>query len=138
MRKIWRCIQRSGREPQVKYESVLFIFAIFLPASLYPYFAASSLVTPFAGTMVIFAVVAGLISLSLVFDISPTFITKAEADYQNMYASDLYTLAVRFHAEPTVVPGFSRLRAIRGDLRQPISVWNLRIHHGRPQDDRTS
>lgn len=128
-------IKERSRAPRFKYESVLFIFAILLPATLYPYFAASTFVTPFAGTMVIFAVVAGLISLSLVFDISPTFVTRAEADYQNMYASDLYTLAVRFHAEPTIVPGFSRLRAIRGDLRQPISVWSLRMHHGRPQDE---
>jgi hypothetical protein len=64
-------------------------------------------------------------------DIGPTFVEKAEARFQNRYAADIYSIPVTFDAKPTLVPGFSRLTAIRADNSQAIGAWALRFNHGR-------
>lgn len=124
-------IKRRSRAPRFKWEAGLVMAVVFLPAALYPLLSGGAVITPFVVAMAVIVLAAGLISLSLVFDITPTFVTKAEADFQNELAAELYSIPVVFRAAPTAFPGFSRLRATRADLKQPISVWSLRMHHGR-------
>ena len=127
-------IKRRSRAPRYKWEFGLVWIVILLPTTLYPFLSGNTVITPFVATTAVIVLAAGLISLSLVFDITPTFITRAEADFQNELAGEMYSIPVVFRAEPTAFPGFSRLRAIRADLKEPISVWTLRFHHGRRPD----
>lgn len=72
-----------------------------------------------------------LLLLSVFRDIGPTFVEKAEAEFQNRYVADIYSIPVTFDVRPTLVPGFSRLRATRADNRQAIGAWTLRLKYGR-------
>lgn len=128
-------IKRRSRAPRYRWEFGLVWIAILLPTTLYPFLSGNTVITPFVGTMAVIVLAAGFISLSLVFDITPTFITKAEADFQNEMAGEMYSIPVVFRAVPTAFPGFSRLRATRADRKEPISVWTLRFHHGRRSDE---
>ncbi len=120
-----------SRAPRFRWETIVVLFSIFIRSFLQPFLSDGSAVTPFMATVatVVFAV--ALLALSLVFDVTPSVVSRREADYQNLHARDLYALPVFFQAVPTAVPGFSRLRATRTDLNQSIGVWTLRMHHGR-------
>lgn len=120
------------RAPRFWWEGVLFVVAVFLPSTIYPFtFAVSSAVTPFGTSLVISGTAIVLLLLSVFRDIGPTFVEKAEAEFQNRYVADIYSIPVTFDVRPTLVPGFSRLRATRADNRQAIGAWTLRLKYGR-------
>ena len=72
-----------------------------------------------------------LLLLSIFRDVGPTFLEKREAAFQNRNAAQIYSIPVTFDAKPTLVPGFSRLRATRADNSETIGPWKLRFDHSR-------
>lgn len=125
----------KSRAPRFRWEAVVVLFVIYIACFFYPFLSGDWFSTPFIGMTTIVIIAIALLVLSLVFDITPSIVSRAEADYQNVHARDLYSLAVTFQAVPTAIPGFSRLCATRTDLMQPIGVWSLRMHHGRREDE---
>lgn len=120
------------RAPRLWWEVVLFVVALFVPSTIYPFAsAASSAVTPFGTSLAISGTAIVLLLLSVLRDIGPTFVESAEAEFQNRHAADIYSIPVTFDVTPTIVPGFSRLRATRVDNNQAIGAWALRYNHGR-------
>lgn len=93
-KKMENDIKRRSRAPRFKWEAGLVMAVVFLPAALYPLLSGGAVITPFVVAMAVIVLAAGLISLSLVFDITPTFVTKAEADFQNELAAELYSIPV--------------------------------------------
>lgn len=120
------------RGPRVWWEKILFALILVLPTTIYPFATAfNSSITPFGTSLVVAGTLIVLILLSIFRDIGPTFVEKAEARFQNRYAADIYSIPVIFEAKPTLVPGFSRLKATRADNGQTIGAWALRFNHGR-------
>ncbi len=120
-----------SRAPKMLWEASLFISAIFVPMTLYPFLPENVWISPFTATVSVFVICACLISLSIVYDISPTFVENAEAEFQNRHASDLYSVPVVFLVTKTAVPGFSRIQIKRTDTQQLIRPWALRLEHSR-------
>lgn len=119
------------RAPRFWWEKTLFALTLVLPSTIYPFaHAFNSSVSPFGTSLVVAGTLIVLILLSIFRDIGPTFVEKAEARFQNRYAADIYSIPVTFDAKPTLVPGFSRLRATRADNSQAIGAWALRFNHG--------
>jgi len=119
------------RAPRFWWEKTLFALVILLPSTIYPFATAfNSSITPFGTSLVVAGTLIVLLLLSIFWDIGPTFVEKAEARFQNRYAADIYSIPVTFDAKPTLVPGFSRLTAIRADKSQAIGAWALRFNHG--------
>ncbi len=120
------------RAPRFWWEKTLFALIILLPSTVYPFAdAVSSAVTPFGTSLVVAGTLLVLLLLSIFRDVGPTFLEKREAAFQNRYAAQIYSIPVIFDAKPTVVPGFSRLRATRADNSETIGPWKLRFDHGR-------
>ena len=120
------------RAPRFWWEKTLFALVILLPSTIYPFATAfNSSITPFGTSLVVAGTLIALLLLSIFRDIGPTFIEKSEARFQNRYAADIYSIPVTFDAKPTLVPGFSRLRATRADNSETIGAWALRFNHGR-------
>ena len=120
------------RAPTFWWEKTLFALVLLLPSTVYPFATAfDSTITPFGTSLVVAGTGIVLILLSIFRDIGPIFVEKAEARFQNRYAADIYSIPVTFDAKPTLVPGFSRLRATRADNSQTIGAWALRFNHGR-------
>ena len=120
------------RAPRFWWEKTLFALVILLPSTIYPFATAfNSSITPFGTSLVVAGTLIVLLLLSIFRDIGPTFVEKAEARFQNRYAADIYSIPVTFDAKPTLVPGFSRLTAIRADNSEAIGAWALRLNHGR-------
>lgn len=120
------------RAPRFWWEKTLFALVILLPSTIYP--AATefnSSITPFGTSLIVAGTLIVLILLSIFRDIGQTFVEKAEARFQNRYAAGIYSIPVTFDAKPTLMPGFSQLRATRADNSQAIGVWALRFNHGR-------
>lgn len=125
-------IKQVPRAPRLWWERSLFAVAAFVPVMIYPFASAlGPAVTPFATSLVVSGIAILLLLLSIFRDIGPTALEKAEAQFQNPYASDIYSVPVTFDVKPTLVPGFSRLSAKRADKSQAIGVWSLRFNHGR-------
>ena len=120
------------RAPRLWWEGALFAVAVFLPSTIYPFAsAASSAVTPFGTSLAVSGTAIVLLLLSVFRDIGPSFVEKAEAEFQNRHAANIYSIPVTFDVKPTLVPGFSRLRATRVDNNQAIGAWSLRLNHAR-------
>jgi hypothetical protein len=120
------------RAPRLWWEAVLFVVAVFVPSTIYPFAsAASSAVTPFGTLLAISGTAIVLLLLSVFRDIGPTFVEESEAAFQNRHAADIYSIPVMFDVKPTLVPGFSRLRAKRADNSETIGAWALRLKHSR-------
>lgn len=124
--------RKLPRSPRIWWELHLFVIALIVPTVAYPYASAfSPAVTPVGTYLVISGAGIALLLLSMFRDIGPTFVENAEARFQNRYATDIYSIPVTFTAKPTIVPGFSWLRATRADNSETIMPSKLRFNHSR-------
>ncbi|MBW6426074.1 hypothetical protein KX729_32435 [Rhizobium sp. XQZ8] len=109
----------------------LFVIACFLPPTIalylgqHPWFSLIIMAAPLFALASVFGL------MSEVWDISPTFVARREARYQNRHARDAYTIPVQFETVKALLPGLSRLRVIRTDLNQEIGAWSLKMIHSR-------
>jgi len=119
----------QSRAPRIWWELCLFAFAFISAPTLRPFVSQVSWIDPSWIYLVAVGLPLVLLCLSFIFDISPTLVGRAEVSFQNRHAQDTYSIPVQFKIIKWIVPGFSRLRAIRTDTNETLSAWSLRMNH---------